>query len=192
MRRKLPYVILSLLVLCLGVAGGYMFLRSHLLSRPELFLEEVVKRADLSLKDIDYTHIVDGKKQWTLKADQVDYLQKDDVYSLRQVRVLYYASPERVVTLQGKEGLFSRSEGWVRVKGEAVITADGGYKAESEEFTYRIQSQEVQSQEEVRLAGPGFAINGRGLTVNLGTWKARLQNDVKSEFRLATGAKNNA
>ncbi|MBW1712860.1 MAG: hypothetical protein JRJ59_06915 [Deltaproteobacteria bacterium] len=71
MAGKLRYFILGALVLFIGLGLGFSLLRAHLLKRPELLLEEAARRFDLSLNQIDYTQISDGRKQWSLKAEKV-------------------------------------------------------------------------------------------------------------------------
>lgn len=187
MARRLKYIILIALVLCVGVGAAFFFLRGQLLSHPELILEEVAKQADLSLKDIDYSHISDGRKQWTLTASQAEYVQEKDVYSLKDVKVTYFRADGSTVSLRGNEGSFNRKEGWVKVSGKARITADGGYVMASETFTYRLEEQLLTTPDRVDFSGPGFKISGRGLKVEMKTVKATLMSDVSTTFDSKAG-----
>jgi len=178
MARRLRYLILAALIVSLGVGAGYFILRGHLLSHPELLLEEAARHVDVSLNDIDYTQISDGRKEWTLTADTVAYVGADDLFSLSKVNLVIYHSSDRRIRVTGAEGAYCRKEGWISIKGQARIQTDGGYSLEAEAFTYRFEDQELSSTDEIIFTGPGLEITGRGLKFDLAAWKAVVLEDV--------------
>ncbi len=187
MSRQVRYFILAALVICLGVGAAFFVLRSHLLKRPELLLEEAARRVDLSLKDIDYTQITDGRKEWTLKASQVDYVQDKDVFSLKDVAVLIYQARGRQMKVTGDEGLYNRREGWIKIVGRARIMAEGGYQLRAHSLTLSLETKEMTSSDQVILTGPGFQVKGRGLRAELNQWRAALLGEVAAEIEVKAG-----
>lgn len=178
MARRLRHLILAALIVSLSVGAAYFILHRHLLSRPELLLEEAAQRVDISLNDIDYTQISDGRKEWTLTADRVTYVAKDDLFSLEKINLAIYHPSGRRVWITGREGAYCRKEGWINIKGQARIQADGGFSLQAEAFTYRLEAQEVFSPDEIILTGPGLEITGRGLRFDLAGFKAVVLEDV--------------
>ena len=178
MVRRLRHLILVALIVSLGVGAAYLILRGHLLSHPELLLEEAARRVDVSLNDIDYTQITDGRKGWTLKASTVAYVAADDLFSLQEINLLIYHPSGRRVWVTGREGAYNRKEGVVSIKGQARIHTDGGYSLQAETFTYRSEEQELSSTDEIIFSGPGLEVTGRGLRFDLAAWKAIVLEDV--------------
>lgn len=182
MARRLKYVILIALVASIGLGVGFSLFRAHLLERPELLLEEVAKRVDLSLQDIDYTQISDGRKEWSLKAKQVDVDQAQDVFTLREVRVTVFRPTGETVSIRGDEGLFNRKKGWIKLLGRAEVKSDEGYTLKADKFLYRLNEQLLTSADPVSLTGPGVKITGRGLKVDVAKMKATILENVKTEL----------
>ncbi len=182
MAGKIKYIILAALVASLGLGVGFAILRANLLKRPELILEEAARRVDLSLKDIDYTQISRDRKEWTLKAKQVSYEQDQDTFNLEQVRVTVYRPSGMEIEISGKLGLFKRKEGWVKVRGEALLKNDRGFRLKAETFLYNLEKQELTSPDMVFLSGPGIKISGRGIMINVAEWKVVFSSEVTSEW----------
>ncbi len=186
MAGKIKYVILAALVASVGLGVGFSILRANLLKRPELILEEAARRADLSLKNIDYTQLNGDRKEWTLKAKQVSYEQDKDTFNLQQIRVIVYRPSGMEITISGRVGLFNRKEGWVRIKGKAELKNDRGFWLKAETLTYYLEKQELTSPDMVYLSGPGLKISGRGVTINVAEWKAVFSAEVTSEWQETT------
>ena len=178
MARKLRHLILAALIVSLGVGAAYFVLRGQLLSHPERLLEEAARRVDISLNDIDYTQLNDGRKEWTLTADRVTYVAEDDLFSLQKVNLVIYHSSGRRIQVTGREGAYCRKEGWINIKGQARIQTDEGYSLQAEAFTYRVEAQELSSTDEIVFTGPGLEVTGRGLRFDLAAWKAIVLEDV--------------
>jgi len=178
MARRLRHLILAALFVSLGVGAAYLILRGHLLSHPELLLEEAARRVDVSLSDIDYTQLTDGRKEWTLTASTVAYVGADDLFSLQEVNLVIYHPSGRRIWVSGREGAYCRKEGWISIKGQARIKTDGGYSLQAEAFTYRSETQELSSTDEIFFTGPGLEITGRGLKFDLAAWKAVVLEEV--------------
>ena len=173
----------------LGVGVAFFVLRGHLLKRPELLLEEAARRVDLSLKDIDYTQITDGRKEWTLKASQVEYVRDEDVFSLEDVSVLIYEARGRQVKITGDKGLYNRREAWIRIEGRARISAEGGYRLAAPSLTLSLDSKEMTTHDPVVFTGPGFKVKGKGLKAELERWKAAFLDEVAVEIEIKASNK---
>jgi len=183
MARRARYLILAALVLSLGAGLSFFFLRGHLLKRPELLLEEAARRVDLRLQDVDYTQISKGRKEWTLKASRVDYLQQGEMFSLEDVHLLFYHPSGNDVTVVGRTGFYNRREGWIKVVGQGRVNWKSGFEMTAESFTYHLESRELTTPDEVLITGPGLRISGRGLQANLAQMKAVVKEQVQTELK---------
>ena len=183
MAKRLKYVILAALIGFLGLGLGYSLLRAHLLKRPELLLEEAARRVDLSLNDIDYTQISDGRKQWTLKAKQVKFEQAKETFTLKEIRVTVYRPSGQELKIKGDLGLYNRKEAWIKIQGSARLSSDNGFQLRSDSFLYRLEKQELTSPDPVALSGPGLEITGRGIQIDVANWKAVFLEDVTSRWQ---------
>ncbi len=182
MARRLRYLILAALIVCLGAGTAFFVVRSHLLARPEMLLEEAAKHIDLSLKDIDYTQITEGRKEWTLKATQVDYKQDADQFELKDVEVRLYRQGGGMVQLKGKAGIYNRKENWVQIRGRVLVKTDNGYILRGKAFTFDLKQRVLTSQDVVYISGPGFQIAGHGLKFEVASRKLILMSDVTTEI----------
>lgn len=182
MARRLRYLILIAMIAVVGVGVAFLVVRSHLLSSPEMLLSEVLSNVDLSLQNIDYTQITDGKKEWTLRATQVDFQKDKDLFSLRDIHVILYREDGSEINLKGKLGYYNRGQNWVKVEGGVVAESDDGYRFTGESFNFDIESKILTSQQAVHISGPGFKINGQGLKVDIAAWTVTLLRDVETEL----------
>ena len=117
MARRLRYLILAALLICLGAGLSYSIVRGHLLKRPDRLLEEAARLVDLRLENIDYTQITEGRREWSLKATHVDFKEKDDLFTLEDVSLILYQKSNHHLKIEGDRGLYNRKDRWIKVMG---------------------------------------------------------------------------
>lgn len=180
--RKIKVLILVALVLSIGAGVGFMIVRSHLMSNPELLLDQVAKHVDLSLKNVDYTQITDGRKEWTLKATQIDYEQSQDQFALEDIDVTLYRTEGGSVRMTGKTGVFNRKENWVTVKQKVRIITEEGYSVWGDSFRFDLQNRILTGQGRVHLTGPWFQIAGTDMRFSVTEKLMVLEKDVETKI----------
>jgi LPS export ABC transporter protein LptC len=175
-----------LLVLALGLA---LILLSVIVMRyrPESQLQTLAKSLpegiDVSLQDIDYTHIENGKPQWRLVAQQVERQSESGALDLVRPQLSFYneqGEPEG--SMQAGIGEVSDDYLQVRLREDVVLKNTAGYTLYTDQLDYDHATQVATTDEHVRLIGDKVNLEGVGLQFYVKSKFLRLEKQVKGTF----------
>lgn len=155
---------------------------------PENNLQTIVKALpegiDVSLQDIDYTHIEDGRARWRLVARQVERQAKSSTLVVSSPQMSFYDEQGEVKgSLQAVSGKVSEDYRKVRLKDEVVLKNDSGYTLYADRLTYDHDAQTVTTDSLVRLESKGLHLEGRGLVFHVQTKQLQLNEQVEGVFK---------
>ena len=175
-----------LLVLALGLA--LILLAVVVLRfRPESQLQTIAKALpegiDVSLQDIDYTHIESGKPRWRLVAQQVERQSKSGVLGLVSPQLSFYdeeGEPEG--SMQAGQGEVSDDYLHVSLSDDVVLKNTAGYTLYTDQLDYDHSKQMATTEEQVRVVGDGLNLEGVGLVFYMKRKLLHLNGDVKGSF----------
>lgn len=176
-----------LLVLALFLATGLAVTITRNF-RPEKKLEAIVKAlpegVELSLQDIDYTHLEDGRPRWRLVAEQVERQAASGLLVVRNPQLTFYAERDgrEEGTLTAESGEVSDDYLKVRLRGDVVLKKADGYTLQAEQLDYDHDQQSVTSDAAVSLTSTGMKLQGRGLVYNLKQQRLTLASQVRGVF----------
>ena len=137
--------------------------------RPEDQLQTVVKALpegiDVSLEEIDYTHIEGGIARWRLVAHEVTR-QADTQIMLVKNPLLEFYSDQGVPDgqLQALSGKVSDDYQQVDLQGDVVLKRNDGYTLYTERLEYDHRKQLARSDAPVRLVSKKMTMNGTGMS----------------------------
>ena len=175
-----------LLALALGLALTLLVVIALRYS-PGNQLETIVKALpegiDVSLQDLDYTHIEDGKPRWRLVAKQVERKSSSGVMEVISPRLSFYnedGEPEG--SLQAGTGELSNDYQQVSLNEDVVLNNSDGYTLYTDHLDYDHATQTAMTDAHVRLVGDGMRLEGTGLIFNLKQERLSLKSKVKGFF----------
>lgn len=155
--------------------------------RPENQLQKIVqalpKGIDVSLQDIDYTHISDGRARWRLVARQVERQAQSGVLHVDNPQMTFYDDlGETKGSLQAAQGEISDDYQKVGLHGEVVIKNPAGYVLYTDQLDYDQTTQMATTAAHVKLLGKGLSLEGTGLVFDVQQERLQLNADVKGTY----------
>ena len=155
--------------------------------RPENNLQTLVKALpegiDVSLQDIDYTHIEAGRARWRLVARQVERQAKTSTLVVSNPQMSFYDEQGEVTgSLQADTGEVSEDYRKVRLHDQVVLENTSGYTLSTDRLMYDHDSQTVTTPSLVRLESSGVYLEGRDLVFHVQTKKLELNEQVRGVF----------
>lgn len=171
-----------LLVLALVLALALVVLIALRYS-PESQLEAVVKSlpkgVDVSLEDIDYTHMEGGQRRWRLVSRQVSRTAASGALSLDEPELKFFdALGEPASSIRAKRGEVSSDYQSVKVLGDVVLQHVDGYALQTESLDYDHAKQRISTDAEVLMIAEGLRLEGKGLTLYLQEKRLQLNANV--------------
>jgi LPS export ABC transporter protein LptC len=155
--------------------------------RPENQLRKIAKALpdgiDVTLQDIDYTHIEDGLARWRLVANQVERRSESGTLGLVGPQLSFYDEQgESKGSVQAGKGEVSDDYLQVSLSGDVVLKNLTGYTLYADQLDYDHTLQMVTTDEHVRLVSDGVHLEGTGLAFYLKAELLHLNADVKGTF----------
>lgn len=175
-----------LLVLALGLALTLLVVIA-LRYRPGNQLQTIVKALpdgiDVSLQDLDYTHIENGKARWRLVAKQVERKSSSGVMGVSSPHLSFYDEDGKLEgSLQAGNGEVSDDYQHVSLREDVVLKNSDGYTLYTDYLDYDHATQTATTDAHVRLVGDDMRLEGTGLIFNLRQKHLSLNADVKGSF----------
>jgi LPS export ABC transporter protein LptC len=147
---------------------------SHKSVGPDVPTEEGLK-----LEDVHFTQdSPDDKVKWVLDAKEARLSKDKEVISFN--RFILRLEPEKRprVELEGERGEYYRTSGEIRLRGSLKATTDDGYSILTESAVYRHKQGRLETKDPVKITGPFFSIEGRGLQLNVEKETLHILSDV--------------
>jgi len=179
-----PRNLLAVLALILAVVLLAIIVTRY---RPDnklpLPLKALPEGVDVSLQDIDYTHIEDGRARWRLVSQQVERESASGVMGLRSPRLTFFdeAGADRG-TVQADSGEVSSDYRLVRLTGKVVLQDSRGYKLYTDHLDYDHGTQQAITDAQVRLVADGLSLEGSGLVFDLRQGRLLLKEGVNGSI----------
>ncbi len=175
-----------LLVLALGLALVLLVVIALRYS-PESQLQTIVKAlpkgVDVSLQDIDYTHIENGKASWRLVAQQVERRSAEGVLRISIPQLSFYDEQGDLKgSLRADKGEVSDDYQNVRLLGDVVLKNTSNYTLYTDHLDYDHTTQVAATDAHVRLVADGVHLEGTGLVFYLKQERLLLNADVKGSL----------
>ncbi len=171
-----------LLILALALALTLLVVIA-LRYRPGNQLQALVKTlpkgVDISLQDIDYTHIEEGKARWHLVAQQIERNSASGGLDLNSPHLNFYDEKgELQGALQSGKGVVSDDYQQIELRTDVVLKNSAGYTIYSDRLDYDHATQIATTDARVLLVSDGLRLEGTGMTFSLKTKQLKLHADV--------------
>jgi LPS export ABC transporter protein LptC len=175
MKKHWPLAGIALLILVVS----FYFFRS---------LEEITKKPILpgvsleegfSLKDIHYTQDnPDEGTRWMLDAKEAKISKDRQVVSFRHFRLKLEPQNSPSIEIQGESGSYDKGSGEISLRENLKGRTDNGYSIVSEHILYQEKEDYIKTGYPVKITGPSFSVEGKGLYVDLKRETLRISANV--------------
>lgn len=171
--------LLAALILIAVLALGIVLWRYLQQQDPAQILEALPKQVDLALEKLHYTQNEEGRRSWTLDAEQAEYQRDSGQARLETVRLtLYTAGRFGEVKLSADHGLLDRAARQVEVWGQVVVVTASGERLATERLHYDDRQHLLTTDDPVLLTSPRLELKGTGMQVDLVRGSLLLKQDV--------------
>jgi len=145
-----------------GTGSGFLS-KQTLTALRDSFLEEGVK-----LKDISYTqNNPDEGLKWTLKAKEVTFSKDNQFMRFKDFQLKVESKERPSIKLEGKTGDYDKGSGVITLRKDLKGYTDNGYRFFTDHMVYNNEKGLIHTDDPVKIIGPFFSVEGRGLLLNL-------------------------
>lgn len=182
-RRTWPLFTLGLLLVSVAFylgKAGMDFLR-----RPPL--RALVSGEGLKLKDIQYSHEDPTRRvRWSLDAKEVSLSSDKQSLTFKEFQLRIDPEGRPSVRLKGQKGDYARDRGEINLWGNLEGHSENGYSLLTDHLLFNEKEGWLSTEKAVRILGPNFTVDGRGLWVDLEGRKFRIASDVTTRLEGGT------
>lgn len=138
----------------------------------------------LQLKDVHYTHDDPDKDiKWELDAKNVKFSKDKSIIIFYDFHLRLHSKDRKGFRLKGKEGKYVKNENTLYLKGNLKAIYGMGYRLFIESIVFNEKDSRGTSKDPVKIVGPFFVVNGKGLFLDLRQKKIKVLSDVNSVIK---------
>lgn len=134
------------------------------------------------LSGLNYTHVENGVRKWSLKAQKARYEEKSSEVYLDQVAVEFYREKGGPIYISGDQGVYDQKAQTITLKGHVYGHTPDGNQLRTEVITYREKNKTAETDAEVTIQGPQYKVIGQGMLVLVDQNKMILKSNVRTTF----------
>ncbi len=169
--KQRSLLVLSIIILALGI--------TIILSYKEQGVNMQTLYRTSSMQGVHLTHKDGDKIKWELTAESATFPEGKKEILLYDLTMKIHHNPNIIIT--GGKGNYN-IEGRSLIVSKPVETTIKDSRLTTDSLTWHGEEEVVTSEDNVRLTGKKFSIEGKGLTVMLRDQTVRISSDVKGIF----------
>ena len=145
----------------------------------EPILKDVLPGEAIKLKDIHYTQEDPNRKvKWILDAKEVSFSEDKSSILFHDFKLRLEPESRLYVTLTGKNGDYARESGVIKLWGNLEGVSGDGYRMTTDHILFSEKEGFLRTDAQVKISGPFFSIEGRGLLLDLEKEILKVLSDV--------------
>ena len=157
-------------------------------ARKGAVLNSILADADpeesLKLQDIHFAQSTPDKAvKWVLDASEVKISKDQRFISFSNFRLRLEPDNKPAVELEGKRGDYDKSSGNIFLYGDLRGHTDNGYMILTDRATFRQKQGDLETDDPVKIIGPFFSVEGRGLYFNVETETLRILSEATTTIK---------
>ncbi|MEJ2587875.1 MAG: LPS export ABC transporter periplasmic protein LptC [Deltaproteobacteria bacterium] len=165
MKRHWP--LLGLLLLLVVVGFYFVKAGTKIIKAPAL-LKDIVSGEGLRLKDIHYAQDnPDDRVKWVLDAKEVSFSSDRETIRFKAFTLRVEPEDRSGFQLKGDRGKYTKNNGKIELWGNLDGSSEDGYRIQTEYAMINEKKALLHSDRAVKISGPYFQVNGKGLKADL-------------------------
>ncbi|HEX9757062.1 MAG TPA: LPS export ABC transporter periplasmic protein LptC [Nitrospiria bacterium] len=140
-------------------------------------------KADVGIGGFSFLQNQEGEVQWEVKAKKAEVYKENHLLFLRDVQASFISPDGEWIRLEGETGQMdtqARDFFLVQKEGLVKVKLSNGVTILTERLDWSNSKNEISSNDNVQIMGPGFEIRGVGLTANVYSQEVRIHQDVRA------------
>jgi LPS export ABC transporter protein LptC len=147
---------------------GFYFIQAQKDAIKKFVPFEVDLKQGVKLENIHYTQDdPDEKVKWVLDATEVTFTKDKRFVHFKDFRLKLKPENKPSLELKGLKGVYDKKAGTMTLNGNVRGRTDHGYNIITERAVYRQKKGDIESDDPVKITGPFFSVEGRGLYFNV-------------------------
>lgn len=155
----------------LGILGAlvcFYLVTSGKAVAPEHLIEDIMDGEGVRLNDIRISQSNPDKGvTWALNAEEVRLSGDQKSISFNKFQLKVLPKDRAPIELTGKGGNYSRDSGDITLSGDLKGSSEDGFRISTEHLLYNEKTGQITTDTPVKISGPFFSVDGRGLVVDL-------------------------
>lgn len=135
--------------------------------------------AEVTLKDMEYTELQEGKRLWTIRAAEARYFQEEQKTFLWTVRIAFFLESGDEIQLESREGSLHAGTKNIELWDKVHAMLPRGYQLFTEHARYDHQQQTISSQALIRLEGPDVQVEGTRWEYRIPDYQAVVEGGIR-------------
>lgn len=139
--------------------------------------------ADMHMEKIRFVEDKHGKKTWELEAKSIQQYQDQNMMTLEEVKVVFYAKEGRSFILSGERGKVHQDSKNMELVGNVMLTSNDGYRLKTHSVSYDHSKKKVTTSDPVEIDGEQIRLVGVGMLVDLEAKTFKILHQAKTHWR---------
>ena len=183
MKLRKSYVISTIAIaVIVSVAGVILHLEASRSAKSQL-LNILSDKADLQVRDVNYTDVGASGMKWEIKADSAKYVKNENVILFDRIRVKLVMSDGRTLVLTGDKGKSNTETKDMEVLGNVEIVSDKGDRLTTDILKYSGSEQRLYTSSAVKMENSRMQVKGVGMSISLEDKDVALLSKVIADIR---------
>ncbi|MFH1491365.1 MAG: LPS export ABC transporter periplasmic protein LptC [Pseudomonadota bacterium] len=160
LKKHWPLMGIGLLVIVVlyYIAKGYVGIFHDPLIRG------LIPKEGVHLENIHFTQDgPDDRMRWILDAKQAQFSKDRSLISFHEFKIRLETENRPFINLTGQKGDYNQSTGFLDLQGNLLGETEDGYSVLAERLLYEHGQGLLKSDQFVRITGPFFSLEGKGL-----------------------------
>ena len=184
--RKVPFIILTLVVVFLSVVVGVLIHRAR--APRAMPTEAVATNADYRLKQVRLQEQGRDGSRWQLDAEYSETFEQQHTTAMRKVTIKVdqqskSASTSRSWTVTSDEGDLDQETKNVELRGNVVLVSSDGLRLETERLRWDAEGQRAWTDEPVTIYRAGTVVRGSGFESRVAEEATSVKGRVRAIFK---------
>ena len=138
--------------------------------------------AEMTLKDMEYTELQEGKRLWTIRAAEAKYFQEEQKTVLSTVRIAFFLESGDEIQLESQEGLLYAKTKNIELWDAVHAMLPRGYRLFTDRAFYDHEKNTISSESLLRLEGPDVQLEGKRWVYRIPDRTAVFEGGVRGEL----------
>lgn len=177
-----PYIFMIMLALLAGIFAWAVFIpKESVTEKINKTLEQQKKKADMFMKGVTFSEIVDGIKYWEIKSITSEINKNSGVATLNEINGTFFKDGKPSMKFVSPRVIWDMNRKEIKI--ETPLGYDNVFKFETPYLNWSLSTKKLSTDREVVFEGNNAVINGTGLLADAGLETMILKGEPRAKIR---------